>query len=175
MKLTVTKNDQIKALIEWLDRPEREEETVEEVAKQIVTAFYGLLTKDLKEEPPNLKVGVAFKDAISNKTYHVAWSDGDLFWIVTADSRYGYLGTIERWKPYATESKAKAGAPGSNVDGYEVDERLMETYTKKKYTILQVADKCVLMLEDDMSRPIVEPNDHLAKFYKRKKPSVKLF
>lgn len=161
-----TKSQQVARLVEFLNDPTSEELTVEEMAKRIVNSFYSLLLKEVKEEPPHLEVGMAFKCALTNKVHHVAWNEGDLYWIVTADSRYGCLGPIGSWRKYAIETKAQAGKPGNNSDGWKVGERVLG-YRTYRYTIVATGDKCVLLRPEDGSRPIIEPNDSMEKRYRR--------
>lgn len=124
--------------------------------------------------PPTLKMGEPFKHAVTGKVHHIAWNEGDLYWVTTGDSRYGYLGPIEPWQEYAIDTKAKSGAPGTNVDGWKVGDRVMYSWSKA-LKVVAVIDKAVLLMPDGETRPIVEPNDSIAKFYRRKKPPVKLF
>jgi hypothetical protein len=114
-------------------------------------------------------VGATFKSLITNKVHHVAWQEDDLFWIITADSRFGYLGEAAPWREYAIESKAKAGAPGNNADGWKVGDKLTSMRRSYCHTVISTADKCVLLRgEYDLSgRPYSEPNDSLEKYYKK--------
>lgn len=163
-----TKSEQIKSLIKYLEAPEREEQTVEEVAKDIVNAFYSLLERDIKNQPPVLHVGEPFKHAITGKVHYVSWTDEEgLYWVTTGDSRYGYLGPINSWQKYASESRAKTGGPGTNANGWKVGDILTFGRQKKPFKILAVIDKAVLMHGKGDDHPIVEPNDMLEKFYKR--------
>jgi hypothetical protein len=166
------KDDQIAALVKFLEAEEREEQTTEEVAEDIIDAFYGLLNKSLKNQPPILHVGEPFKHAVTGKVHYVAWAEDDLYWVTTGDSRYGYLGPIEPWQKYASESRAKTGGPGKNAKGWEVGDKLTFLRQKKPFTVLAVIDKAVLIRDPDAKRPIVEPNDSLEKFYKKQVASL---
>jgi len=119
-------------------------------------------------------MGEPFKHAVTGKVHHIAWNEGDLYWVTTGDSRYGYLGSIEPWQKYAMDTKAKSGAPGTNAEGWKVDDRVMFSQSMN-LTVVAVIEKAVLLMPDGETRPFVEPNDSMAKFYKRKKPAVKLF
>lgn len=163
----------MKALVEFLESEEREEQTVQEVAEDIIDAFYGLLNKSLKDQPPILHVGEPFKHAVTNKVHYVAWNEGDLYWVTTGDSRYGYLGPIDPWQKYASKSKAMSGAPGTNAKGWKVGDRVTFLRQKKPYTVLAVIDKAVLIQDAEGSRPQAEPNDMLEKYYN--KQSAPLF
>lgn len=164
-----TKAQQVSVLVEFLNDPANEERTVEDVAEQIVDSFYELLTRDMKAEPPVLKTGVAFRSVLANKVYHVAWNEGDLYWLIGANDRYGYVGPKGPFERFAVESNAKAGAPGTNLDGWKVGDYLSSNQGHYRHTVLAVADRCVLLAGDiDKSgRPYVEPNDHIEKFYVR--------
>lgn len=167
------KDDQVKALVAFLESDEREDQTVSEVAEEIVDAFYGLLNKSLKNQPPILHVGEPFKHAVTNKVHYVAWTDEkELYWVTTGDSRYGYLGPIGPWQKYASESRAKTGAPGTNAKGWKVGDTLIFGRQKKSFKVLAVIEKAVLMLGKGDERPIVEPNDILEKFYNKQAASL---
>lgn len=165
------KSDQIKALVTYLEAPEREEQTTEEVAEDIIDAFYDLLNKSLKDQPPVLHVGEPFKHAVTNKVHYVAWEEDGLYWVTTGDSRYGYLGSIEPWQKYASKSKAMSGAPGTNAKDWKVGDKLAFLRQKKPYEVLAVIDKAVLMRAEG-ERPIAEPNDSLEKFYRKQSASL---
>lgn len=164
----VTKSEQVASLAKWLDSPDREEMTVEEVAKYIITSVYELIERDRKEQPPTLRVGVAFKDLVSNKVYHVAWGKDDLYWIISSDSRYGYLGPLtDSWKKYASETRAKSGAPGNNSDGWKQGDRVSFGRFGPVSTVLCVGDKTVLIQSDDEYYPQAEPNETMKKYFKK--------
>lgn len=167
------RDQQIADLIKYLEHPKREEETVEQVATYIVNSLHDGYASLVSEAPPTLHVGEAFKCAITNKVHFVAWTDGKLSWITSADSRYGYLGDIEVWKRHATSSKAKSGAPGTNDDGWQVGEEVSHTQGLAHFTVIAVAPKCVLLW--DGNRPWPETNDTLARLYRRETPKVSLF
>lgn len=170
-----TKAQQVARLVEFLNDPANEEYTVEEVAKHIVNGFYKLLLDKVKEEPPNLRVGVAFKSAVTNKVHHVAWGRDDLCWIITADSRFGYLGSLDPWRPYAMETKAQAGVPGNNVDGWKDGDRVSSFQRSYSYTVIATGDKCVLLQPDHQGRPVSEPNDTMEKHYRREQKPNPMF
>lgn len=164
----------MKALVEFLESPAREEQSVEEVASDIVDAFYNLLLKPLKDAPPTIKVGEPFKSLVTGKVHTPLWEQDDLWWIVTSDSSYGYLGPVEPWQKYAAPTRA-AAAKTENKDGWKVDDTVAFLRSKKRATIIAVTEKCALVLHDGADRPVVEPNDSLSKFYTRMKAPVKLF
>lgn len=167
------KDDQVKALVAYLESEKREEQTVQEVAEDIIDAFYGLLNKSLKNQPPVLHVGEPFKHAITGKVHYVAWTNEEgLYWVTTGDSKYGYLGPIEPWQKYASESRAKTGAPGTNSKDWKVGDIVAFGRQGRSFEILAVVDKAVLMLGKGDSRPTIEPNESLEKFYKKQSASL---
>lgn len=137
-------------------------------------AFYKLLLKPLKDTPPTIKVGEPFKSLVTGKVHTPLWEQDDLWWIVTSDSNYGYLGPVEPWQKYAAPTRA-AAAKTENKEGWKVDDRMSFLRSKRGATVIAVTEKCVLVMLDGDSRPSVEPNEHMGKFYTKVKPPIKLF
>jgi hypothetical protein len=165
-----TRARQVEAIARFLERPSLEEVTTEEVAKRIVDDFYGLLLPPVGESPPAIRPGIPFKCTLTEKITHVGWTDGDLYWIITADSRYGYLGPIDPWVPYAAETRAKSGGPGNNSDGWQVGDAFTDSFARGRVSeVIATANKCVLLKTDGSSRPFAEPNDSINKYYRKKK------
>ncbi len=130
-------------------------------------SFYRLLTGRIKESPPKLHVGSAFKSLISGKIHHVAWADeeADLWWIIASDSRYGNLGKLGPWESYITTTTGTSGTPGNNPE-WKVGDTLKQRHGPI-HTVLATADKCVLLRRFGAERPFAEPNDNLTKYYQR--------
>lgn len=119
-------------------------------------------------------MGEPFKSLVTNKVHTPLWEQDDLWWIVTPDSNYGYLGAVEPWQKYAAPTRA-AAAKSENKDGWEVDDSAFFLRSRRKGTVLATAEKCVLVMLDGDSRPVAEPNDSMAKFYTKAKAPIKLF
>lgn len=168
------KDKQISALVDYLNHPKRDDQTVEQVAEDIVDAFYSMLKGALKEEPPDIKSGEPFKHLITGKIHTPMWQQDDLWWIVTPDSNYGYLGVIQPWKRYAIPTKA-AATKSVNLKGWKVDDRVSFGQGQVNGVIVATTEKSVLLIADGESRPIPEPNDLMERFYKKIKPKVNLF
>lgn len=143
------------------------------MAKLIVDGIYDLLTKDVKEPTPDgvgppleLSLGTTFKSTITDKIYHVAWLDEEKAWLVTADARYGlWTSRYADFLRYTKPSTAKAGAPGSNKDNWQVGDKVI-AHRNYKYEVIATADKCVLLQGDQGVRFSV-PNDDLEHHFKR--------
>lgn len=133
-----------------------------------------MLLKPLKDAPPIIKVGEPFKSLVTGKIHTPMWNDDNLWWIVTPDSNYGYLGPIDPWQKYAAPTRA-AAAKSENKDGWKVDDRLMFSQGRMNLSVVATAEKCVLMQPDGKSRPMIETNDGMGKFYTKMKALVKLF
>ena len=164
----------VDALVEWFEKPEREEETVREVAEGIVDSIFKHLKRQTKEAPPTIKVGEPFKDTVSGKVQTPLWESDGLWWIVTSDSSYGFLGPVTPWQRYAAPTRA-AGAKTENKDGWQVGDRLSLFRTKAAYEIICVTEKAALLMHDGDERPIIEPNASLEKFYRKAAKPTKLF
>lgn len=144
------------------------------MASDIVDAFYALLMKPLKDTPPIIKVGEPFKSLVTGKVHTPLWEQDDLWWIVTPDSNYGYLGPVDPWQKYAAPTRA-AGAKSENKEGWQEGDTASFLRSKRKATVVAVAEKCVLVLHDNESRPVAEPNDCMTKFYRKTEQATKLF
>lgn len=144
------------------------------MAEEIVDSFYKLLTKGIKEAPPTIKVGEPFKNVVTNKVHVAAWQRDDLWWIVTSDTNYGYIGSVDPWKEYAAPTRA-AGPKLVNKNGWVEGDRVSLLRTKRVYTVLAVTEKSVLIQGEYDTRPQAEPNDSMSKYFTREQAPVKLF
>lgn len=144
------------------------------MASDIVDAFYALLKREIKDVPPTIKVGEPFKSLITGKVHTPLWEQDDLWWIVTADSNYGYLGPVDPWRKHAAPTRA-APAKSENKEGWQVDDSAFFLRSKRRAIVLAVTEKCVLVMFDNEARPVVEPNDSMGKFFTKAKPAVKPF
>lgn len=173
MNLSKLENEMVESLISWLERPEREGETVREVSEGIVSALLGYLASKVGDSPPIIHVGESFKDLITGKVYTPLWERDGLWWVVTSDSRYGYLGTIDRFQKYAAPTRA-APAKTANKDGWTVGSSAGFMRTRKTYKIEATSEKSALLV-DSRGQPLVEPNEQMEKFYRKISSTASLF
>ena len=159
--------DQIKAIVAFLEDPRNDERGVEDVAKRIVDGFYGLLLKPLKDAPMPIKAGAPFKCLTTGKIHCSVWNEGDLHWVITSDSKYGYLGSLDPWRPYAIDTTGKA--PTGNAKGWLVGDTVgwaARGWGKDTFKVIAIADKGVL-LRPLAGRVMPESNEALEKYYKK--------
>ncbi len=170
---------QIERVAEFLEDPANDERSVEEVAEIIVSGMYDMWERGVTSPPMLLKVGQAFKSPMSSKTYFVA-HEGDMYWnkdvgvvptlwVVDSSSEYGMLMPVDR--PYwriVKPSNAKAGAPGTNDDGWKVGDKVSLSQRKTHYEIIAVGLKTVLMhAKGAPTMWFAEGNSNLKRYYSK--------
>lgn len=119
-------------------------------------------------------MGEPFKSTLTGKIHTPIWEQDDLWWIVTSDSKYGYLGNLDPWRTYAMATKA-APAKTVNADGWKIGDRISFGQRSINLTILAVTEKSALLQADSMTSPYPETNDSLGKHYRRETAKVSLF
>lgn len=165
-----SKSAQIKRLADFLSDEANEERTAEELAAIVVNEMYDMWGSSLENPPMIPHVGTAFKVPILSSINFVAWI-GEEFglekvWVVNATSDIGFMTntTSGIWK-IASSSSAKAGAPGSNADGWKPGDRLTLSQRRTHLTVLSVGNKTVLMRNDSDLSLWAESNSNLKKYY----------
>lgn len=170
---------QIARVAEFLEDPDNDERSVEDVAGIIVRGMYDMWERGVTSPPLTLKVGQAFKSPMSSKTYHVGHI-GDMFWnkdkgvvstawVIDSASEYGSLMPVDR--PYwriVKPSNAKVGGPGTNDDGWKVGDIVSLSQRKQAFKLIAVGLKTVLMHE--VKSPTMwfsEGNTNLKRYYRK--------
>lgn len=176
-----TRRAQIERVAEFLNDPENDERSVDDVAKIIVDSMYTMWTRNETSPPIPLKEGLAFKAPNVAKIYHVGWI-GPMWWgakkgvlstawIIESGSSYGTLMPVEDpfWR-IVTPSNAKSGGPGNNKDGWKPGDRVSHSRGAHHYEILAVGDKTVLMRSiKDAERIFVDSNADLTMYYRKER------
>lgn len=159
--------DQIRIVAGWLEAGAEEGENLDQFSARLVDAFHEMLKSSLKNPPERLETGTAFKTPLSSKPYWVAWQDMDRYWLTQADSNYGWI--INKSDPFfeiVTPSSAKTGKPGTNKDGWKVDDVLSAFQGSLRYRIVAVHDRGVLLHEIYGGGLVMpESNENLSKYY----------
>lgn len=165
----MAKSTEIKAILAVFQDPDYENWDEEEAADKIRTALLGELKKQVKENPAQLEVGLAFKFPWSTVARHVAYMNDEFVWVTESSSRYGGLIPVKMpgWS-LITPSSAKNGGAGENKLGITVGEILSINQDKHRFRVVQTHPNCVLM-ENSRGRLQVEPNDVLSQFFRRMK------
>lgn len=170
------RDDHTRKVMSLLEQETDGELTTDQVAREIVNTIYGSWESLLKTPATPLKVGEAVKFPWSpSKTYHVAWEgldgfDSPVLWLITSTSDYGAL--IDPMAPlwmYGKRSRAEAGKPGSNADGWKVGDKLSITNRRSVFQIIQVGDKSVLMRDLNTGHIQAEKNASLKTSYKKER------
>lgn len=157
--------------------PDYEEWTEEEAAGHIRNAVLTSWKAALREPPPVIQEGLAFKFPWSPKAYHVAYMDEEYFgyyerrrklhgiaWITENGSRYGSLVPLE-WDGWQviSRSSAKTGGAGENKDGWKPGDFVTFAQGLSRFKVLQVTSSSVL-LQDRWGGLRAEPNDIMKQF-----------
>lgn len=171
----ISKPKQIQVVAQIMERAfdvaEGEEPTFEDVAKLVVSEYHKALGMDLLSRPAFHK-GMAFKSPVTGKVHCVAYLEGRRIWIVTADSRYGwlsYLGDkaevnrISLWD-YIEETRANPEALMKNADGWQIGDGVKGYWYE--YEIVATGIRCVLLRNQD-GQVISETNEYLKTRYER--------
>jgi len=148
------------------------EESVTDVAEKIVDGYHALLSAGIKAGIPPLHEGLAFKSPLTTHVHHVAWTDGERAWIVTAASRYGFFGPVDHplWK-YVEYTTAKTGAPGNNPD-WKAGDLISRNQRRFRYEVIATGDKCVLLRDLESAVLTADTNENMKKHYQREKPDL---
>jgi hypothetical protein len=158
--------EQARKVAEWLEFGAEEGEDLDRFAGRIVDAFHEMLKSGLKGPTERLETGTAFKSPLSSKPYWVAWQDADRYWLTQADSNYGWLiNKGDTFFEMVTPSTAKTGKPGTNKDGWKVDDVVSAFQGSLRYRIVAVHDRGVLLasLYGEMEMP--DSNENMARYY----------
>lgn len=168
-----TRAKQIAEVEKYLTRLlDSEDMTVGEAAAEIVEGFHSLLSVGIKAGVPPLHEGLAFKSPLTTHVHHVAWTDGEKVWIVTAGSRYGFFGPVDHplWE-YVEYTTAKTGAPGNNPD-WKVGDRISRNQRRFKYEVIATGDKCVLLRDEESGVLTADNNENMKKHYKKEREDL---
>lgn len=154
---------------ELLDADWDDDSTSLHVAQAIVAAVRAHDASTLKEAAPPIRPGLAFKTPFNSSVHHVRWLGGDVFWIVTATSRYGWLGEVDAtmWQTI-TEAKVQAKTiekMSVNEEGLKAGMKLKWKQGQVTFEVLAVAPKSALM-RSNTGKLYVEPNDALIAHYR---------
>lgn len=143
------------------------EESVTDVAEKIVDGYHSLLSAGIKAGIPPLHEGLAFKSPLTTHIHHVAWTDSEKAWIVTAASRFGFFGPVDHplWR-YVEHTTAKAGTPGNNPD-WKVGDQVSRDQRRFRYEVIATGDKCVLLRDKESGVLTPDANDNMKKYYRK--------
>jgi hypothetical protein len=163
------REEQIEAVLKFLDSDWSEGRTLEEIATKIVDSYEAMFSSELKDPPFTPHVGAAFKHPSLSGIWFVGYYDlpARLFWIVSAKAKYG--GWIKEhanfWK-YCTPSNAKAGAPGNNKK-WAVGDLVSQHQRQYWFKVIATGDVCVLLQNRDTGQLVAESNDEMERYYQR--------
>lgn len=160
------KIEEVRAVLSVFHRSDYEELDEISAAEKIRAAMLAEWKGALREAPPVLREGLAFKFPWSATAYHVAYMDENAgrAWITENSSRFGALLPLDwdGWN-FISRSSAKKGGADTNEKGWSVGDVVSYHQGQHKFRIVQTHEKCVLM-EDEWARLRAEPNDIMESF-----------
>ena len=163
----------VKTVAAFLDRPENEERTVEDVAKLIVDAFYDGWSLDVSEALPAPSVGLAYRTPLTSKTYHVCWSDDAQVWLCDSSGGTGILiPTNSKFWETCQLSRSKP-LDLTNPD-WKAGDVATRSQRMHSFTVAATNAKGVL-LQEQYGNLWAEDNANMEKFYKKMQPKNDLF
>lgn len=180
----VGKADEVRAVLGVFHQSDYEDLDEISAAEKIRSALLAEWKGAMRETPPVIREGLAFKFPWSSTVHHVAYVDelhsgeyrsagnplggkrslSGAAWITNSTCRYGGLLPLE-WEGWSliSRSSAKSGGAGENEKGWKVAERVKFGQFGNLYEIVQTHAKCVL-LRDFNGHLMAEPNDVMASF-----------
>ena len=176
----MSRASEIKAVLDVFRNPSYEEWCEEDAADKIRSAILAEWKGAMREAPPVVREGLAFKFPWSSTAHHVAYvdelfsstygSDGrrcirkGIVWTTSNTMRYGGLLPLE-WEGWSliSRSSAKSGGAGENEKGWRTGETVRYGQFGVRYNIVQTHAKCVL-LRDYGGHLMAEPNDMMESF-----------
>lgn len=175
-----TKAQQISAVMKFLDSEKNEGRSLEEIATDIVNGYHEALLSSIKKPAQPIRNGMLFKSPTDAKVWRVSWTDGDIVWLATDSSSYGYLGKLDdKYWQYCEEYRPKKRADGKLVemtDGqiaeawsheeWSVGDKLSRSQRLMSFEIIATAPSSVLMRGSDGSL-YSESSGNLKKYYRR--------
>jgi hypothetical protein len=163
----------VKSVAAFLDHPENEERTVEDVAKLIVDAFYDGWSLDVSEALPAPSVGLAYRTPLTSKTYHVCWSDDVQVWLCDSSGGTGILIPIDSkfWQTCQTSRSKPIALVNEN---WKVGDKATRSQRMFAFTVEAVNPKGVL-LRESYGTLWAEDNASMEQYYKKEQPKNDLF
>lgn len=189
-----SRNQQIDAVVKFLDSERNQERSLKEIAYDIVDGYHEMLLSGIKKPATPLRGGMLLKSPFDAKVRRVAWLDdaaGEV-WIIHETSSYGWLGplTSPAWpaceehhpsKMVDTDVILPSGKPKrksvemtdeeideawSNPD-WSVGDRLSQHQREHTFEVVATGPQCVLMAHTLTGVLAVDSNKNLAQYYKR--------
>lgn len=91
-----SRNQQIEAVVKFLDSERNQERSLKEIATEIVDGYREMLLGGIKKPATPLREGMLLKSPYDAKVRRVAWLDdqrGEV-WVIHETSSYGWLGPV---------------------------------------------------------------------------------
>lgn len=157
----------IKFVADILADPDNGDKTAEDISAAVIDALHAAHRATMKEAPPVLREGLAFRVPWSPNILHVAYLKDDLMWVTWGGTKHGWLGSpsAKHWE-VRTESRGTKGGAAPNKAGHQVGQRLTAgiNQPKVKYLIVATTEDSVL-LHNATYGYASEPNDVLKKHF----------
>lgn len=148
-----------------LTDPSLGDKSYEDISEEIVSALHAAHRATMKEAPPVLRVGLAFKVPWSDNALHVAYLSNDAMWVTWAGARQGWLGRPGHpcWAN-RSPSRATKGGASENKDGYAIGQVLRVGNAAARYRVAATTETSVLLKRG--ADLMAEPNEVIRKHFK---------
>lgn len=189
-----SRNQQIDAVVKFLDSEGSQERSLKEIATDIVDGYHEMLLEGIKKPATPLRVGMLLKSPLDAKVRRVAYLNdaaGEV-WIVHEASSYGWLGPLtspawelcEEFHPskmvdtdvlLANGKRKRKSVPmtddeiteaWSNPD-WSVGDKVSQSQRAHTFEVIATGPQCVLMKHVITGTLAVDSNKNLAQYYKR--------
>lgn len=157
----------------FLDHPENENRTVDQVAKLIVDAFYEGWAMDVTDALPVPAVGLAYRTPLTSKVYHVCWVGDNQAWLcdssggsgvlIPCDSRFWHTCQVSKSKPIDLSN-----------ENWKPGDVATRSQRMESFTVVATNAKGVLISERSGTL-WAEDNANMAKYYRKEAPKNNMF
>ena len=181
-----SRNQQIDAVVKFLDSERSQERSLKEIATEIVDGYHEMLMSGIKKPATPLRVGMLLKSPFDAKVRRVAWLDdqrGEV-WIVHETSSYGWLGPLlpavwELCEEFRPKKKIMVDGKGKMVEmtdeeiaeawsnpDWQVGDKVSQHQREHSFEVIATGPQCVLMMGASGALN-VDSNKNLERYYKR--------
>lgn len=182
-----SRNQQIDAVVKFLDSERNQERSLKEIATEIVDGYREMLLESIKKPATPLREGMLLKSPFDAKVRRVAYLNdaaGEV-WIIHETSSYGWLGplTSPAWsfcEEFRPKRRVEVDGKGKMVEmtdeeiteawsnpDWNVGDRVSQHQREHTFEVIATGPACVLMRHAFTGALAVDSNKNLSMYYKR--------
>lgn len=162
-----TRAKQVQWLSEALEKGAEGKESLTKFAGRIIDGIHDMIQAPVKNGTPPLHEGAVFKSPFTTKVHLVAWTDGEMAWLVSGDCRFGSFAPVDDpfWK-YTEWTRSNPDLLRQN-DEWKVGDLVNRSQRLKHLKVIAVGNKCVLL--EDLGTGQIHPdsNENMKRYYRR--------